>query len=363
VIRIGRGAAQPSALAVLLVLLAAGCASPGPAPVIDRMPGGVASAPAAPVAAKPAPPAKPAPAVRVVDAISETYTVKRGDTLYSIALDHGQDYRELAQWNNLDNPNVIRSGQVLRVRPPNEPAGGVQVNSVTAAGPAESRPLTAQPVPTPKPQAAASGLKTEPRAVRMPYSEENLALLSREPKPAAPAPAPAKPEAILKPEPALKPAPETKPALKPAPETKPAAEPPKPAAQPPARAETEDEEGLDWGWPTAGRVLAGFSEASNKGLDISGKTGQPVVASASGTVIYVGSGIRGYGKLLVIRHNKAYSTVYAHNDSILVKEGQRVVKGQKVAEMGNSDADQVKLHFEVRRLGKPVDPAKYLPDR
>ncbi len=354
----GRGAALPSALAVLLILLAAGCASPGPAPVIDRMPGG---APAAPVAAKPAPPAKPAPAVRAVDTLSETYTVKRGDTLYSIALDHGQDYRELAQWNNLDNPNVIRSGQVLRVRPPNESAGGVQVNSVTAAGPAESRPLTMPTTPAspppPKPQAAPSGLKTEPRAVRMPYSEENLALLSRDPKAAAPAavpaPAPAKPEVTLKPESTLKPAPEAKPA----------AESLKPAAQPPARAEANDEDSLDWGWPTAGRVLAGFSEASNKGLDISGKTGQPVVASASGTVIYVGSGIRGYGKLLVIRHNKAYSTVYAHNDSVLVKEGQRVIKGQKVAEMGNSDADQVKLHFEVRRLGKPVDPAKYLPER
>jgi lipoprotein NlpD len=116
-----------------------------------------------------------------------------------------------------------------------------------------------------------------------------------------------------------------------------------------------------WGWPTAGKVTAGYSEGSNKGLDISGKSGQSVVASASGTVLYVGSGIRGYGKLIVIRHNKAYSTVYAHNSEILVKEGQRVVKGQKVAEMGNSDADQVKLHFEIRRLGKPIDPSKLLP--
>lgn len=355
-IRTGREVQWLSAPAVLAIILLAGCASPGPAPVVDRLPGATrstsAAQPAGP-AAKPAAAAPAAPAVRAVDTLSETYTVKRGDTLYSIALDHGQDYRELAQWNNLDNPNVIRSGQVLRLRPPEAPPG-VEVKPVTAAGTVESRPLGSQPVTPPKPQAAASGVRTEPRAVRLPYSEENLALLSRDPKPAAPAlaPAPVKPE-LAKPEAALKPAPEAKPA----------AEPPKPAAQAPARAESDDEDGVDWGWPTAGRVLAGFSESSNKGLDISGKTGQPVVASASGTVIYVGSGIRGYGKLLVIRHNKAYSTVYAHNDNILVKEGQRVVKGQKVAEMGSSDADQVKLHFEVRRLGKPVDPAKYLPER
>jgi lipoprotein NlpD len=356
--RMGREAAWPFVPAVLAILLVAGCASPRPAPVVDRLPGASRSTPASQPAGPAAKPAAPtpaaAPAVRAVDTVAETYTVRRGDTLYSIALDHGQDYRELAQWNNLDNPNVIRSGQVLRLRAP-ETAAGVQVKPVTAAAPAESRPLGTQPAAPAKPQAAASGLKTEPRAVRMPYSEENLALLSRDPKPAAPAPAPAP----AKPEPALKP----EAALKPAPEAKPAAEPPKPAAQAPAKAESDDEDGVDWGWPTAGRVLAGFSESSNKGLDIAGKTGQPVVASASGTVIYVGSGIRGYGKLLVIRHNKAYSTVYAHNDNILVKEGQRVVKGQKVAEMGNTDADQVKLHFEVRRLGKPVDPAKYLPER
>ena len=107
--------------------------------------------------------------------------------------------------------------------------------------------------------------------------------------------------------------------------------------------------------------MAGFSESANKGLDIAGKGGQPVMASASGTVLYVGSGIRGYGKLIVIRHSKAWSTVYAHNSEIMVKEGQRVVKGQKVAEMGNTDADQVKLHFEIRKLGKPVDPSKLLP--
>ena len=114
--------------------------------------------------------------------------------------------------------------------------------------------------------------------------------------------------------------------------------------------------------PTMGKIIADFSEAANKkGIDIAGKLGQPVTASAPGKVVYSGSGLRGYGKLVIIKHNKTYLSAYAHNDQVLVKEGQSVARGQKIAEMGNSDAEQVKLHFEVRRFGKPVDPAKYLP--
>ena len=124
----------------------------------------------------------------------------------------------------------------------------------------------------------------------------------------------------------------------------------------------DDEEPLEWGMPTNGKVVAGFSENDNrKGVDIVGQRGQAVVASAAGKVVYSGSGLRGYGKLIIIKHNKTYLSAYAHNDQILVKEGQNVNKGQKIAEMGNTDADQVKLHFEIRKLGKPVDPAKYLP--
>lgn len=341
------------------VTVLAGCAGPRPsAPVIDRLPSSTAPKPPAvkPVVVAPAS-SKPPP--RLPDRQEDTYTVKAGDTLYSIALDNGQDYRELAQWNNIDNPNLIRIGQVLRVKPPAEatPSAGVQVKPVAGAGSLESRPLgaagtqppaaAAQQAAQPKPAAAsASGLlKTEPRAVRLPYSEENLALLSRDPKPAAPAPvAPATP-------------------TKPAAEAKPPAEAVKPQAAPAQPPGEGGEEAIEWGWPTAGRVANGFSETTNKGLDIAGKQGQPVLASASGTVSYVGSGIRGYGKFVVVRHNKEYLSVYAHNDNILVKEGQRVVKGQKIAEMGNSDADQVKLHFEIRRQGKPVDPAKFLPER
>jgi lipoprotein NlpD len=124
----------------------------------------------------------------------------------------------------------------------------------------------------------------------------------------------------------------------------------------------DDEAPLEWGIPTSGKVVAGFSESDNrKGVDIVGQRGQPVVASAAGKVVYSGSGLRGYGKLIIIKHNKTYLSAYAHNDQILVKEGQSVTKGQKIAEMGNTDASQVELHFEIRRLGKPVDPAQYLP--
>ena len=135
-----------------------------------------------------------------------------------------------------------------------------------------------------------------------------------------------------------------------------------PSSRKPGRGEADDEDPLAWGMPTNGKVVAGFSETDNrKGVDIAGMRGQPVVASAAGKVVYSGSGLRGYGKLIIIKHNKTYLSAYAHNDQILVKEGQSVSKGQKIAEMGNTDADQVKLHFEIRKLGKPVDPAKYLP--
>jgi len=132
-------------------------------------------------------------------------------------------------------------------------------------------------------------------------------------------------------------------------------EPPKPAAAP------RDPEGIDFIWPARGSVLAGFSEPSSKGVDIGGKPGDPVVAAAPGQVLYTGTGIRGFGKLIVIRHDSGFSSVYAHNREILVKEGQNVSRGQRIAELGDTDADRPKLHFEIRKSGKPVDPMIYLP--
>ena len=141
----------------------------------------------------------------------------------------------------------------------------------------------------------------------------------------------------------------------------PSAEPPTAApTRPPAT--TGDADRLDWAWPAKGKIIAGFSETANlKGIDIAGTAGEAVHASAPGRVVYAGTGLRGYGKLIIIKHNATYLSAYAHNREILVKEGQQVTRGQKIAEMGNTDADQVKLHFEIRRLGKPMDPTKYLP--
>jgi lipoprotein NlpD len=134
---------------------------------------------------------------------------------------------------------------------------------------------------------------------------------------------------------------------------------PAPAAAP--AASDAGDEAVAFQWPLRGPVLAGFDEAKNKGLDLGGKLGDPVHAAADGKVVYAGSGLRGYGNLIILKHNNTFLTAYAHNQTLLVKEDQSVRKGQKIAEMGNSDTDQVKLHFEIRRQGKPVDPLRYLP--
>jgi lipoprotein NlpD len=314
-------------IAVAAALTLAACAGRlVQAPVIERAP---------PRAAKPAAPA-PAAAAQ-----ADAYTVRRGDTLFSIALDHGLDYKELAAWNNMDDANRIRPGQQLRLKPP----AGVQeapvtVNPVTTSGRVETRPLGMQgPVKAEaatRPGNAGEPVKSEPLARKLPYSPENVALLQRGEAQAKPPPGPAEPA----------PAPSAAPRPEPAGKTD---------------SDIEDEDKVEWGWPVHGKILAGFSEASNKGLDIAGKRGDPVIASAPGRVVYSGSGLRGYGKLVIIKHNKTYLSAYAHNKDILVKEGQNVVKGEKIAEIGNTDTDVPKLHFEIRKLGKPVDPAKYLP--
>ena len=130
-----------------------------------------------------------------------------------------------------------------------------------------------------------------------------------------------------------------------------------------APAATVEEDGLAWGWPVAQASSAGFDEQRNKGLDFAGKPGDPVLAVADGRVVYAGSGLRGYGNLVIIKHNNTYLTAYAHNRAMLVEQDQVVRKGQRIAEMGSTESDTVKLHFEVRKLGKPVDPARLLPAR
>ena len=279
--RTGKGTARLGLTCLLAaaVLLVSACSTRGPnrAPVEDR---GAGMARPAAVAMDPA-------AVKLLPGAENAgkpgyYTVKPGDTLIRIGLDTGQNWRDIARWSSLENPNLIEVGQVLRVVPPAETVGVV------------TRPVT-------------SGSATSGTV----------------PAQAASAPA-------------------------------------RPASAPPASASGGDED-VAWIWPAQGAVLAGFDEAKNKGIDISGKAGDAVVASADGRVVYAGAGLRGYGNLIILKHNNTFLTAYAHNQTLLVKEDQSVRRGQKIAEMGSSDADRVKLHFEIRRQGKPVDPAKYLP--
>jgi len=307
------------ALLVFPVILVTGCATRAPAPVDDRRP-----APAA----QPKPPVLQAtPQAAPSSARPGHYTVKRGDTLYSIALEHGADYRELALWNKLEDPSRIRVGQDLRVAAVDDRAA-VQVGSVRQSGELEARPLG--PSLAPAPPASDGGMKTTPKALRLPFSEQNLAALSRPD---------ARPEA-----------------LKPA-----AAAAPAPAAAPPSPAPERAADSINFVWPAKGRVVTGFSEPRSKGVDIAGNMGDPVVAAAAGRVIYVGSGIPGLGKFIVVRHENGFNTVYAHNREILVKMDQNLARGQKIAELGNSDADSPKLHFQIRKFGTPLDPIKYLP--
>ncbi len=242
------------------------------------------------------------------------YTVKPGDTVTRIGLDTGQSWRDIARWNGLVNPNLIEVGQVLRVVPPAPGQMVIPPATVIAA----ARPASGASAPgAPVVPASAGG------ATATPVQGSTVTATA------------VAPTAITS--------------------------TPVPPVQPAAASPSEDEVAMIW--PASGSVLAGFDEVKNKGLDIGGALGDPVLAAADGRVVYVGSGLRGYGNLIILKHNNTYLTAYAHNQTLLVKEDQTVRKGQKIAEMGSSDADRTKLHFEVRRQGKPVDPVKYLPSR
>ncbi|MDR0274477.1 MAG: peptidoglycan DD-metalloendopeptidase family protein [Burkholderiaceae bacterium] len=214
------------------------------------------------------------------------HTVQPGEGVMQIAREHNQNWRDIARWNNLDDPDHIEAGQVLRVEPP--------------PGAAASAAASTQPAAPPKTASVAAAA--------------------------------------------------------------PASSAPPPAALPPPAPPPADT--VVFIWPAAGPVIAGYDEAkNNKGLDIAGKAGDPVLAAADGKVLYAGGPVRGYGNLIIIEHGNSFLTAYAHNQKLLVEEKQTVKKGQKIAEMGDSDADRVKLHFEIRRSGKPTDPARYLPPR
>ena len=241
------------------------------------------------------------------------YTVRPGDTLIRIGLDQGQNWRDLARWNNMDNPNSLEVGQVLRVQAP------VGQTAATASM-AHNEPPT-------------------PGVIVRPVTATVIAppIASSE---SSPAPSPSGPPNLLAARPGNVPAPPT----------------PTPVL--------EGGEELTFAWPAHGSILNYFDENKTlKGLDIGGKSGDAVFAAADGKVVYAGNGVRGYGNLIILKHNNTYLSAYAHNQTLLVKEDQSVKKGQKIAEMGSTDSDQVNLHFEIRKLGKPIDPIKYLPAR
>jgi lipoprotein NlpD len=289
---------QAMALAVVLMVLVGGCASPqNRAPVEDR-----GARPVGPASNAPATAAEPVKTLPGVENAGKPgfYTVKPGDTLIRVGLESGQNWRDIARWNNIDNPNQLEVGQVLRVTAPGADVSATSARAVPATK-VEVRPLDASPA--------------GPVVAGAPAAST----------PAAPVAIPA-------------------------------------SAAAPAAPAVRDEE-VVWAWPVASNVSTPFDESRSKGLTFTGKAGDPVLAAGDGRVIYVGSGVRGYGNLVIVKHNNTYLTAYAHNQTLLVKEDQVVRRGQKIAEMGSSDAERVQLHFEIRKLGKPVDPARLLPPR
>jgi lipoprotein NlpD len=305
------GAVERVICAVALSTLAACATRLDQAPVVDRSsaasaqtsPASTLSGPAGQAAAAPLGPPPPG-----------YYRVKPGDTLYRVALDNGQNYRDIAAWNNLANPNQIEVGQLLRVAPPGQNAAAVTPGVAAApvvGGPVQSAPLSSGPAAAPS--AGSSSAKAAPPM----YGSSPSTATTIPPQPPATT------------------------ATGPGPVT--------------------NAGNLALTWPVHGPILDRFDDANNKGINIGGTPGEPVKAAADGRVVYAGNGLRGYGNLIIIKHNANYLTAYAHNRSLMVKEGDSVTKGEKIAEMGNSDADRVMLHFEVRQQGKPVDPMKYLP--
>jgi len=294
---------------LIAVSVVAGCSqTPNRAPIEDRSPTPRATVAAASPAQSAASAAEPAKPVAVDPNLGKPgfYTIKPGDTLIRIGLDNGQNWKDLMRWNNLSNPNLIEVGQVIRIIPPG-------VDPATAT----SRPVTTARVET-------RSLDSKPGSALVPASTS------------ASAPASSASGAVA----------------------------PPPAAREAAAATPRDgDDDITWAWPATTPVSTPFDDARSKGLVFRGKPGDPVYAAADGRVVYAGSGLRGYGNLVILKHNATYLTAYAHNQTLLVKDDQQVKRGQKIAEMGSTDADGVQLHFEIRKQGKPIDPARLLPAR
>ncbi|MDC0663898.1 peptidoglycan DD-metalloendopeptidase family protein [Marinobacter sp. SS21] len=247
------------------------------------------------------------------------HVVKRGETLYSIAWRYGRDYRELGNANGIAPPYPIQAGQVLRLDLRGTVTSSGQTTSSNRGQPAQTAERTAPPATTGA--TARGGTRDSARDSSRDSSRGTTTA--------------------------------TAPVV------------PRPATSTPAPGRSQTVANIQWHWPHVGTVIAGFSTSGkvNKGLDIAGNAGDRIRAAAAGSVVYAGSGLLGYGNLIIVNHNEHYLSAYAHNRTILVQEGEDVEAGQVIAELGSSGADRPKLHFEIRKNGNPVDPARYLPPR
>lgn len=267
------------------------------------------------------------------------HVVSKGETLGAIALDYGLDYRDLALWNNIPNPDLIEVGQRLQLHPPATQPEVTAIKPVKADAPTLSKVekddveapsnvgrVTRAQVGVGGGRKEATAYVSDPIALKIPYSEGEAERLFGQGGGAE--------RASL------------------------AVRAPSASAGPPRN--TREQRGVVWSWPANGKLSDSFSDA-NKGIDISGARGQPIYASADGTVIYAGSGLKGYGQMVIVKHAGDWLSTYAHNDKIFVAEGEAVTRGHLIAEMGDTGADRVSLHFEIRRGSDAYDPQQFLP--
>ncbi|MFB9068606.1 peptidoglycan DD-metalloendopeptidase family protein [Pseudofulvimonas gallinarii] len=287
-----------------------------------------------------------------------THVVSRGDTLYSIAFRAGVDWRDVAAINGLAPPYTIYPGQRLRLSRGGETAQVAHAEPLQP-GAVETRPLGESAAPaSARPPASTAGIQPAPPAASAPV---NAPASAPPPAPATTAPVTTAPVAATPP--ASNPPPATAPS---APVTAPPATPAPastPAPAPAGNAATNNAGGVRWRWPTQGELIQRFTgnDLTRPGIAIAGQSGQAVVAAADGEVVYSGSGLRGYGELIIIKHSPEFLSAYGHNRKRLVNEGQQVRAGQPIAELGRTGTDRDKLHFEIRRGGRPVDPLQFLP--
>jgi lipoprotein NlpD len=307
---------QKFVLPSTLVMLAAssvlvGCATPSSAPIVHRTTGTETS-----------------------EAKREYYTVGRGDTLSGIGQRFGVSTRDIVEWNQLSANPVLQAGQVLRVAAPVVAAAPKPAAPTDVAQTAPIRPPMAVVSPVDSPKVA---VKTGPKGIKRPYSDDTYAQMAKG-ETSATGVAAASPSVVVIPAPATV--------------TPTAAA----TTVPPATDTRADASGLSWSWPAAGKVMQTFDRKTNKGFTISGEPGKPVIAAAKGKVIFA-KDFPDYGKLVIVSHGPDLVSIYGYNNSISVKEGQQVERGQKVGEQGP------RVQFEVRRSGQPIDPSQFLPQR